>query len=180
VVGAIALRYKLKSLDFGQAHAQLMAYVGRAGYRETAQFFAEWLPRRLLPRLTPAGRAKVAWHRQQGHRVVILSASIEEMVKPAAAYLGLGQDYRCTYLAVVNNRYTGQVDGPVCYGAGKIYWANHWATEHGFSLENSYFYTDSSSDLPLLELVKQPAPVNPSRKLAKIARARGWPIERFY
>jgi HAD superfamily hydrolase (TIGR01490 family) len=180
VVSYIWLQYQLKQIDFGQAHARLMAHVGRAGYATTAQFFTEWLPRRLVPRLTPAGQARVAWHQQQGHRVVILSASIEEIVKPVAQVLGLGQDYRCTYLTVQDDRYTGQLIGPTCYGPGKVYWANHWLEENRLELNDSYFYTDSSSDLPLLELVTHPVAVNPSRKLARIARARGWPIERFY
>ncbi len=180
IVGQVGLQYQLKRLDFGQAHAHLIGYVGRQGQGETAQFFAEWLPRRLFPRLTGAGQAKIEWHKQQGHRVVILSASIEEIVKPVAEYLGLGQDYLCTRLAVENDRYTGQLSGPMCYGPGKIYWARQWASKNKVDLHNGYFYTDSSSDLPLLELVAHPIPVNPSRKLAKIAIARGWPVEKFY
>jgi putative phosphoserine phosphatase/1-acylglycerol-3-phosphate O-acyltransferase len=182
LVGQTFLNYQLKRIDFGQAHGRLITQVGRYGRNEAANFFAEWIPRRLLPRLTAAGRAKIEWHRRQGHRVVILSASIEEIVRPVAEYLGLGQDYLSTHLAVENGRYTGQLAGPLCYGPGKVYWAQQWALKHSleFPPPGSYFYTDSSSDLPLLELVQYPVPVNPSRKLAKIAAARGWPIERFY
>jgi HAD superfamily hydrolase (TIGR01490 family) len=182
VVSRTFLNYQLKRLDFGQAHGRLITYVGHTGQRETANFFADWVPRRLLPRLTATGQAKIEWHKQQGHRVVILSASIEEIVRPVAEYLGLGQDYLCTRLAVQNDRYTGKLDGPLCYGPGKVYWAEQWAIKNNlkFPPPHSYFYTDSSSDLPLLELVTQPVPVNPSRKLAKIAAVRGWAVERFY
>jgi HAD superfamily hydrolase (TIGR01490 family) len=182
VVSHTFLNYQLKRFDFGQAHARLITYIGRPGQSETAKFFEEWLPRRLFPHLTVAGQAKIEWHKQQGHRVVILSASIEEIVKPVAKYLGLEQDYLCTHLAVQNDRYTGALDGPLCYGPGKVYWAEQWAIKNKleFPPTRSYFYTDSSSDLPLLELVTHPVPVNPSRKLTKIATARGWAIERFY
>lgn len=180
VVGLTAMQYQFRWLDFGQAHCRLIKYIGRHGQQEAAQFFAEWLPRRLFPRVTPAARAKIAWHQQQEHRVVILSASIAEIVRPVAEYLGLGQDYLCTHLAVKHNHYTGQLDGPVCYGPGKVYWARQWLNQNQAHLSDSYFYTDSSSDVPLLELVGHPSPVNPSRKLAKIAAAKGWPIERFY
>ncbi len=182
IVSRTFLSYQLKRLDFGQAHGRLITHVGRHGQSEAAQFFAEWIPQRLLPRLTKAGQAKIAWHQNQGHRVVILSASIDEIVKPVAAHLGLGDDYLCTHLAVENDRYTGQLDGPLCYGPGKVYWAQQWARRNNlaFPLPTSYFYTDSSSDLPLLEMVTHPSPVNPSRKLAKIAASRGWPVERFY
>ena len=114
---------------------------------------------------------------------MILSASIEEIVKPVAEHLELeSQDYLCTHLEVQNNHYTGQLVGPLCYGPGKVYWAKQWASQNNlpFPPPDSYFYTDSSSDLPLLELVTHPVPVNPSRKLAKIARAKNWTAERFY
>jgi HAD superfamily hydrolase (TIGR01490 family) len=181
-VGQTFLGYQLKRFDFGQAHGRLISHIGRQGQVETVQFFAEWIPRLLLPRLTTLGRAKIEWHQRQGHRVVILSASIEEIVKPVADYLGLGPDFLCTHLTVENGHYTGALAGPLCYGPGKVYWARQWANQNelAFPLSDSYFYTDSSSDLPLLEQVTYPIPVNPSRKLAKIARSRGWAVERFY
>jgi HAD superfamily hydrolase (TIGR01490 family) len=182
MVGQIGLRYQLKMLDFGQSHARMITYVGRSGVAEAASFFEGWVPARLLPRLTAAGRAKIEWHKDQGHRVVIISASIGEIVQPVAEHLGLGQDFICTRLARSNGAYTGKLEGPLCYGPGKVQWANEWAAQNNIDLARatSYFYTDSSSDLPLLELVTHPVAVNPSRKLAKLAGARGWPIERFY
>jgi HAD superfamily hydrolase (TIGR01490 family) len=182
LVAQVGLRYQLKLLDFGQAHAHLIKWVGRPGQAETDEFFKQWVPRLLFPRLVPGGRAKIKWHLDQGHRVVILSASIEEIVRPVAEHLGLGQDYLCTRLAVENGRYTGVLDGPLCYGSGKVEWVKQWLANNQLPFPDAagYFYTDSSSDLPLLEMVAHPVAVNPSRKLAKIARARGWQIERFY
>ncbi|MBN1217958.1 MAG: HAD family hydrolase [Anaerolineae bacterium] len=182
VIGYIALSYQFRWLDFGQAHGRLITYVARHGRAEVSRFFDELVTNRILPHLTPAGRAKIEWHTGQGHRVVIISASIEELVKPVAQALGLGGDYLCTHLSVKDGSYTGELDGPLCYGPGKIHWAKEWATRNGLDFPETvgYFYTDSSSDLPLLEMADHPIAVNPSRKLAKIARARGWPIERFY
>jgi HAD superfamily hydrolase (TIGR01490 family) len=181
-VGYIGLSYQLKLLGFAHAHARLITYVGRQGRTEATKFFGTWVARQLLPRLVPAGQAKIEWHKDQDHRVVIVSASIEEIVKPVAEYLGLGQNYLCTRLAVQNDRYTGELDGPPCHGPGKVYWVREWAAKNKleFPQSSAYFYTDSSSDLPLLEMVAHPIAVNPSRKLAKIAAVRGWTIERFY
>ena len=123
----VGLQYQLKLLDFGQAHSLLIRQVGRRGQAETAEFFRQWVPQRLFPRLAPAGRSKIEWHRQQGHRVVILSASIEEIVKPVAEHLGLhprtlqrrlqdeGQVYgdiqtRSRYEHAVTQLKVGQVD----------------------------------------------------------------------
>lgn len=181
-VGQIGFRYQLKLLDFGQTHARLITYVGRHGRTEAAKFFESRVTGQILSRLTAAGKAKIEWHKNQGHRVVIISASIEEIVKPVAEHLGLGQDYLCTRLAVENDHYTGELDGPLCYGPGKVYWARKWAAKNKLEFPEAagYVYTDSASDLPLLETAAHPIAVNPSRKLAKIAAARGWPIERFY
>lgn len=182
VVSYLGMQYKLKQLDFGQVHGRLITHVGQRGVNQTVDFFAALAGQHLMPRLSKAGRAKIEWHRQQGHRVVIVSASIEELVKPVAEDLGLGQDYLCTRLAVQKGQYTGQLDGPLCYGPGKVEWVKRWAdlNQVNFPGTVGYFYTDSASDLPLLELAKHPVAVNPSRKLAKIAKARGWPIEKFY
>lgn len=181
-LGYISIGYQFKMLDFGQTHARLISHVGKYGHAEATEFFEEWVTRRLLPRLVPTGKAKIDWHKDQGHRVVIISASIKEIVGPIARHLGLGEDYLSTRLAVQNNHYTGELDGPLCYGPGKVHWAKTWAAQNKLDFPESvgYFYTDSSSDLPLLEMVAHPVAVNPSRKLAKIATARNWPIERFY
>ena len=171
----------LRWFDFSQAHKRLITYVGRKGRTETAPFYETLVAEKIVPYITAAGRAKIAYHKNQGHRVVLISASIEELIKPLAQHLGLAQDYLCTHLEVQNNRYTGELEGLPCYGVGKVYWAREWAMTNGLDFPQTvgYFYTDSSSDLPLLELAAQPVAVNPSRKLTKIAKARGWPVERF-
>ena len=182
VVGYIGLAYKFRSLDFGQAHGKLIRYVARKGRAEAAPFFDDLVNNKIIPHITIAGRDKIAWHKAQGHRVVIISASIEEMVQPVADHLELGDDYLCTHLSVQGDEYTGELDGPLCYGPGKIEWAKQWAAKNGLDFPKTvgYFYSDSSSDLPLMELADHPIAVNPSKKLAEIAERRGWLIEKFY
>jgi putative phosphoserine phosphatase/1-acylglycerol-3-phosphate O-acyltransferase len=180
----VGILHQFNLIDFGQAHARLIRLVGRHGFTETSPFFERLVSEKLFSHITPTGRAKIRWHQQQGHRVIIVSASITEIVKPIARHLGLGEDYLCTRLVVKNNQYTGQLDGATCHGAGKVDWVKRWCGDNGLDfsdvIKTSYFYTDSSADQPLLELVKHPVAVNPSRKLAKIALKRGWPVERFY
>jgi len=181
-ISYLTLNHRLGRANFGETHARLITKVGRQGFREAGQFFAERITPRVLSHLTEPGLAKIKWHQDQGHRVVIISASIEEIVKPVAEQLGLGPDYLCTRLAVEDDRYLGRLIGPECYGAGKVHWARQWLAENklDFPAAIGYVYTDSSSDLPLLELAQHPVAVNPSRKLAKIAAERGWAVERFY
>ncbi|MGD8627079.1 MAG: haloacid dehalogenase-like hydrolase, partial [Anaerolineae bacterium] len=83
-------------------------------------------------------------------------------------------------LISADGRLTGEIEPPPCYGQGKVVWAERFAREHAVDLSASYFYTDSISDLPLLERVGQPVAVNPDPRLRRLARARGWQITRFY
>ncbi len=70
----------------------------------------------------------------------------------------------------------GRSCGPICYGDGKIYWAEQFAEAHGIDLARSYFYTDSVTDLPVLERVGHPRVVNPDPRLRRVAQRRGWPV----
>ena len=97
---------------------------------------------------------------------------------PLAELLGV-PDLLCTELEVVDGRLTGRHIAPACAGAGKVVYAERYAAEHGVDLGRSYFYTDSYSDLPMLERVGCPRVVNPDPRLRRRARARGWEIERW-
>jgi phosphoserine phosphatase len=68
---------------------------------------------------------------------------------------------------------------PLCFGAGKVVAAEAWAARHGVDLADTTFYTDSYTDLPMLERVGRPVAVNPDPRLARTARRRGWPILRW-
>ncbi len=76
-------------------------------------------------------------------------------------------------------RFTGRVVDPICYGAGKVALAETWANEHDVDLGESAFYTDSISDLPMLERVKEPVVINPDPRLRLLAWRRGWRVEKW-
>jgi phosphoserine phosphatase len=80
----------------------------------------------------------------------------------------------------VDGRFTGGIVGEPCYGAGKRIWGERIAAEHGAPMRDCTFYTDSFSDLALLEAVGHPVAVNPDVRLRRRAHERGWPIQRFY
>ena len=82
-----------------------------------------------------------------------------------------------THLEVEVGRFTGRIHQPMSYGAGKVVLAEKLAAEQGFDLGEATFYSDSITDLPLLERVKTPIVVNPDRRLRRIALRRGWEIQ---
>jgi HAD superfamily hydrolase (TIGR01490 family) len=159
---------------------RLLAEAAGDDEAEMRELCDRWFAEDVLPHITERGQQRLEEHRAEGHVVAIVSASTQYVVRPMARYLGIAGQYVCTHLESADGRLTGRVLPPVCYGVGKVVWAERFAAEHGVDLSASTFYTDSISDRPLLERVAQPVAVNPDLRLRKLARRRGWPIERFY
>ncbi len=122
---------------------------------------------------------RVREHQARGHTVALLTAATSYIAEPTGRFLDIPH-LLCTRLEVRNGRFTGRLLKPLCHGKGKLYWAIEFCKAHGVALEKSYFYTDSIRDLPALEAVGYPRPVNPDGALVRVARSRGWPVERFF
>ncbi|HWB89290.1 MAG TPA: HAD-IB family hydrolase [Acidimicrobiia bacterium] len=122
--------------------------------------------------------AIMAEHRGEGRRVVVISASPEEIVRPLCRHLGI-DDVIATRAAVdEEGRYTGELE-LYAYGPGKAGAIRELAEAEGIDLEASYAYSDSITDLPMLDIVGHPVVVNPDSQLAAVAAERGWEVRRF-
>jgi HAD superfamily hydrolase (TIGR01490 family) len=138
---------------------------------------AEVLPK-LLDKIRPEARRLLDLHRHAGRATYIVSASPIEIVEPLAATLGMTAGIG-TRSSVVDGVYTGELDGPFCYGQGKVVAIEALARWDGFDLAQCYAYSDSASDLPMLQAVGHPVAVNPDAALERHAIANGWPIVHF-
>ncbi len=117
-------------------------------------------------------------HRTRGHRVVVISASPEEIVRPLCRYLGI-EDVVATRSEVDDeDRYTGQIEF-YAYGEGKAEAIREFASDHDIDLASSYAYSDSVTDLPMMEVVGHPVAVNPDAELLALAEERGWGTLKF-
>jgi HAD superfamily hydrolase (TIGR01490 family) len=116
-------------------------------------------------------------HQARGERAIVVSASLVELVEPLAQRLGLDGAI-ASRAETRDGRYTGRVES-FMHGSAKADAVRAYAAEHGVDLAASSAYTDSRSDIQLLETVGHPYAVNPDRALTKAARARGWPILHF-
>jgi putative phosphoserine phosphatase/1-acylglycerol-3-phosphate O-acyltransferase len=161
----------------GMLAATTAAYRGMAEsvLRETGQ---EVFEKHLARQIYPESRALVEAHRARGHTLAIVSSATPYQVEPVADALGIPHAL-CTRLEVEHGVFTGRVLKPTCWKEGKLHYAKQLAEREGVDLEESFFYTDAVEDLALLEAVGRPRPLNPSSRLAGIARDRGWPIRRF-
>lgn len=133
---------------------------------------------RLLNSVRPETRRVVERHHEAGRDTYIVSASPIEIVSPLAGALGMTGAI-ATESEVVGGAYTGRLLSEFCYGPGKVNRVMALAEEKGYDLRLCYAYSDSKSDLPLLELVGHPVAVNPDPTLRRIARSRNWPMVHF-
>jgi HAD superfamily hydrolase (TIGR01490 family) len=138
-----------------------------------AQIVTEGLRQIISPHVYSEARTLLTRHQQDGHDVIIVSTSGQEIAGPIGAMLGVTQVI-ATRLAVANGLYTGDVDF-YAYGQAKADHVIALSAERGYRLGDCFAYSDSVTDLPLLELVGHPYVVNPDRALRRIARARQWP-----
>ena len=120
----------------------------------------------------------IEMHKQDGDMVFIVSASPLEIVEPLGDRLAVDGVIATESKVDSDGRYTGEVEF-YAYGPYKAVAMERLAEEHGFLLSESYAYSDSYTDLPMLEAVGHPVVVNPDRVLAKLAKERGWQIKSF-
>jgi HAD superfamily phosphoserine phosphatase-like hydrolase len=142
-------------------------------------------PRLPVPDFFAEGVERVAWHARQGHAIVLVSGTLEPLASAAALALVLRLAVNgitssigvcATRLEEVSGMWTGRVVGEAMFGEAKARAAKKLAEEMQLDLSRCYAYGDGANDRWLLAAVGRPAAVNPTRKLARIARKQGWPV----
>ncbi|MEW6775908.1 MAG: HAD family hydrolase [Bdellovibrionota bacterium] len=171
---SIAL-HRLNRLDAkALARRAMTSLVGYSATQMEAEC-AEWFEKMVLRWLSPAGMRTVEAHKEQGHTVVLCSASTQFVCDPLVKHLSI-DGALCTRLVVKDGHLTGEIEEPFCYGPGKREVLEKYARENDVDLVQSYFYSDSVTDLPALEAVGKPVVVNADRYLYREARHRAWPL----
>jgi HAD superfamily hydrolase (TIGR01490 family) len=169
-------KYSLGTLDPEAAASTTIRTI--AGYPEARmrEECRDWYHKMVRRHISKRARHAVEAARKAGATCAILSASTPYVTEPLAEELGI-EHLICTRLEVREGAFTGGWEAPLCYGPGKVTRAKAWAAQHGIDLSRSTFYTDSISDLPMLELVGSPRIVNPDLRLRFVALRRGYPVE---
>lgn len=134
-----------------------------------------FIDERIRPILLPAARKLIEDHRQAGDTLIVITATNRFVTEPIAQIYGI-EHLIATTPEFRDGRYTGQFVGAPCFQDGKVKRLNAWLAENDHTLTNSWFYSDSHNDLPLLSVVDNPVVVDPDERLAAIATEKGWPI----
>lgn len=162
----------LDPVDISEKGLRALAGVDEAQFRQEC---LTWFHEEVAPLVTHAARREVERRREQGHVLAVLSASTDFVTRPLAESLGI-EHVLCTELEVdAQGRFTGEAS--LCYGAEKLTRAQRWAAEQGVDLGRSSFYTDSVSDVPVLEAVGEPRVINPDPRLRWKASQNGWRVD---
>jgi putative phosphoserine phosphatase/1-acylglycerol-3-phosphate O-acyltransferase len=177
---ALSSAYQFSSgrIDFVEFVQRSAADAAGRPDEENKNFGRELFEKRIAQRIFPEARDLVAAHRRCGHTLAVVSSATPYQVDPVAEDLGIPHVV-CTHLEVKKGICTGKISGEACYGEGKVSGARKLARRSGFSLDRSYFYSDSHEDLPLLEAVHYARALNPNWRLEEEARRQGWPVVRF-
>ena len=142
---------------------------------ESINYTRKGVDNRVIPRIYPRVREILAEHRAKGHKLVAITGAPDYAAARVAANLGF-DDVLATPTPVDGAVMGSELAGPLCYADGKVHYALAYAQKHNINLDASYFYSDSRSDLPLLEKVGHPVCVNPQTLLHWVAWRRGWPV----
>ncbi len=174
---AMAL-FQLKRLSFSGFVAGTAGMLRGRSEKEMIEIGERLFTDRLAADVYPESRALVQAHRRKGHTLAVVSSATRYQIEPLARDLEI-EEIMCTRLQVRRGVFTGEFLRPTCFGEGKATAARRFARRKRVDLAQSYFYTDSDDDLPLLDIVGKPRPTNPNRRLLEISRARGWATRRF-
>jgi HAD superfamily hydrolase (TIGR01490 family) len=166
------VKYRMSVLDYEAVTAEVVsAYAGQSVADLEAEIGA-WFHEDIEPMVCVEGRERIEWHRRQGHMIVLLTSGTFISVEPLQKLLDVPH-LVCTQLEIEDGILTGKHIPPSCFGSGKLDAAMKFADEHAIDLERSHFYTDSYSDLPMLERVGHPHVINPDPRLKRWAEHEG-------
>ncbi|MBR9910841.1 MAG: HAD-IB family hydrolase [Gammaproteobacteria bacterium] len=185
----ISLQEFLRTINTG-----INAAMGKADFEDLLQIGADaWAGRnhnelmamgeilfnkKIINLIYPEMRKIIKAHQQQGHTVVLSSSATAYQVEPIARFLSI-EHVLCNRFALQEGKLSGELCKPVIWGEGKAHAAQSFASERNVQLGDCFFYADGDEDEALMHLVGQPRPINPGKRLARVARSRGWPVHRF-
>ena len=167
--------YNQGSLDIYEYSAFSFKPLAERSMEDLLILHKEFMQDVIQPMIGLKAKALVEFHRDQGHTLLVITATNSFVTKPIVEAFGI-KNLLATDPKIINGRYTTLIEGTPCFHEGKVLRLKEWLKKENMSLAGSFFYSDSHNDLPLMELVETAVAVDPDEKLAEIARIRGWKI----
>ncbi|WP_373183316.1 HAD family hydrolase [Halomonas campaniensis] len=167
--------YEAGTLDIHAFLEVVLRPLAENSPEQLAAWHQQFMASKIEPHILAKGEELVARHRTRGDTLMIVTATNRFITGPIAERLGVDH-LIAVEPEVVDGRYTGRVTGTPSYREGKVKRLEAWLADKDLTLDDSWFYSDSHNDIPLLEIVEHPVAVDPDPSLREVAEARGWRI----
>jgi len=169
-------RYRLGRAELEDAILEAITALKGTSAAEVRRHFEDFYERYVKTSYRPGGLRALAEHQRQGDVTALLSSTSVYLAEAVARDLHLDAAFSNRFEVDGAGEHTGRSEGRLCYGPGKLDYAEAFALSRGVSLDQCVFYTDSISDLPVLERVGRPVVVNPDGRLRREAIRRKWEL----
>lgn len=167
--------YKAGTLDIFEFLAFSLKPLSEHDVDELNRLHRQFLQQKIEPIMLPGAFSLIERHKKESYTALIITATNRFVTEPIAAAFGV-EHIIATEPEFDGNRYTGRVAGTPCFQQGKVERLEQWLQQHGGTLEDSWFYSDSHNDIPLLSRVSHPVAVDPDLTLEQHARDQGWDV----
>jgi len=167
--------YQNGTLDINEYCAFSFSSLACRSMEELAVLHDEFMRDYIAPKMSSKSKALIAQHQAMGHTLMVITATNSFVTRPIVTAFGI-DNLIAIEPKIENGRYTTEINGVPSFKEGKVIRLDAWLAENGETLEDSYFYSDSHNDLPLLERVTHAIAVDPDPKLEAVARERKWDI----
>lgn len=173
---ALMAQYYQGELTIEEYMSATLSPIAGRGTLTVSGWVRRFIQRDILPRVYPSARERIAWHKQRGDRVMVVSTSGEHLMVPIAQQLGA--DGTLTIgVETVGDRYSGRSYGKVGFAEGKIIPLTDWISVRNDAAYNrTWVYSDAINDLPMLEQADHAYVINPAGPLRALAEQRGWEV----
>ena len=171
--------YREGRLDIFEFLEFSLAPLAQHSMQELQTLHQRFMQTKIEPLIQDAALELVDKHRQRGDQLLVITATNAFVTRPIVERFGI-QQLIATEPEQIAGRYTGRVAGIPAFREGKVKRLENWLQQHRMNLQDSWFYSDSHNDLPLLERVDHPVAVDPDTTLEQLAIQRNWPILRLH
>ena len=168
-------QYTDGTLDIHEFCAFSFEFLTTKSMEALAVLHQDFMQTQIQKVMSAKSKALIAQHKAMGHTLMVITATNSFVTRPIVTAFGI-DNLIATEPQIINGRYTTKIDGTPSFKEGKVTRLKAWLEENDETLDNSFFYSDSHNDLPLLEIVTTPIAVDPDPKLKAIAETRGWDI----
>lgn len=174
----LGLSFRTGFADPVKIMGKMLGWIKGMPEQELTVLCSEVLNEVLLPSIHQEIHDEIRMHKSHYAGTVILSSSLEQICREVADRLKM-DGIICSRLEVNNGQMTGLPEGKLCYGMEKLTRLKEYCEKNNNKIEDSWYYADSISDLPVLEAVGHPVCVNPDRQLRRKAAGKGWKIYKW-